>query len=48
MTERPDYIQTPEQRTAAPSGAQPSMLPGFGQCTVSVLPSAVSTSAKKR
>ena len=37
-----------EQRTAAPSRRQPSMLPGFGQWTVSVRPSSASMSAKKR
>ena len=37
-----------EQRTGAPGRSKPSMLPGFGQWTVSVRPSRVSTSAKKR
>ena len=37
-----------EQRTSEPGSTQPSMLPGFGQWTVSSLPSASSTSAKKR
>ena len=53
VNKQPD-VDTPrvtrevEQRMEAPSRIRPRMLPGFGQWTVSVSPSRVSISAKKR